>query len=749
MASGPRVLYEFGPFRVDPANHRLLREKQPIAITPKAFEALLILLRRSPHVVSKDELMKELWPDTFVEEANLSQNIFLLRKALGDTPEGSRYIATLPKLGYRFAARVSTVEQNGGDLVIASRTRSQISLEQTEAAPSQVPPVPLSAHPSKWNWKHSTTIAALIAIPVAASIFLAMDYRRFPAGPANALVSEIPAAPNTDFQFGPAYAVAPTLSPDGRQLVFLAQGPKGPPMLWVRPLDSSEARPLEGTEYAATPFWSPDGKFVAFFAEGKLKKVGVSGGPPVDICGAPNGRGGAWSADGTILFTPTSESSLFRVPAGGGTPTPVTTAEEVPQEEGQRWPQFLPDNRHFLFYAASESPELSGATYVGSLDGGKPRLLLSGATNAMYAPPGYLVFARDGRLMAQRFDAASFQLTGDPVQIANPVKSLPTAWRIMVSASQNGILAYVGGAGSNGWQLAWFDASGKQMGTIGGTQFFRSPHLSPDGKEFAVAIGDLPAYKLDIWLFNLASGTRRRLTFDENQIFGPLWSPHGTTLAYFSTRNGKYYLEEKPTDGAGPVQPLIEDNSVEDVPDSWSPDGRYIAFTRSDTRGGAASQIWILPLFGDKKPYPFLNGEYDESEASFSPDGKWLAYVSDESGRGEIYIVPFPKRSGRWQVSTEGGASPHWRRDGKELFYVSPANKLMATQILESRTSLRIVSSRPLFQTTPPESLWAGWRFDVTADGKKFLVVTRSPEHASAQPVTLVANWPALLKQKR
>ena len=749
MGMVAKVLYEFGPFRVDPANRQLLRENEPIAITPKAFEALLILLRHSPQVISKDDLMKELWPDTFVEEANLSQNIFLLRKALGDSPEGSRYIVTLPRFGYRFAASVHTVEQSGGELIIASHTRSQISLEQTGSARSEVWPAPLSAPQNKWNWKYAMGIAALIAIPVAASIFFAMAYRRSTGGPVNAVVSQIPPAPNTAFQYGPAYAVAPALSPDGQRLVFLAKGPQGPPMLWVRSLDSSQARQLEGTEYAATPFWSPDGEYVAFFADGKLKKVAVSGGPPMEICSTPNGRGGAWSADGTILFAPTSEAPLFRVPASGGTPTPVTTADEIPQEGDQRWPQFLPDNRHFLFYAASGSPELSGATYVGSLDGGKPKLLLSGATNAIYAPPGYLLFARDGRLMAQRFDAARLEITGDPVQIANPVRVLPTAWRVMVTASQNGILAYVGGAGSSGWQLAWFDAAGDRMGTIEGTRFSRSPHFSPDGKEFAVAIGDLPANNLDIWLFNLARGTRRRLTFAENEIFSPVWSPDGTKLAYFSTRNGKYSLEEKSTDGSRPSQPLIEDTSLEEVPDSWSPDGRYIAFTRSDTRGESASQIWILPLLGNRKPFPFLNSDSDESEASFSPNGKWLAYVSDESGRREVYIVPFPKPDGRWQVSTEGGEGPRWRRDGKELFYVSPANKLMAVKVLESGEGLSIGSPRALFQTNPPESLWAGWRFDVTADGKRFLVVTRQPEQSSAEPVTLVVNWPALLKQRQ
>jgi len=520
-------------------------------------------------------------------------------------------------------------------------------------------------------------------------------------------------------------------------------------MLWVRSLDLNEARPLEGTENAATPFWSPDGNDLAFFAHGKLKKVAISGGPPVDICGAPNGRGGTWSPDGTILFAPTSESALFRVPANGGKPVAVTTLDEVPQREGQRFPQFLPDSRHFFFYAVSDSPELSGGTYVGSLNGGKPKLLLSGATNAVYAPPGYLLFEQGGALMAQRFNLARLELTGKPIRIANPVRVLPTALHVMASASQNGILAYVAGTAPAGWQLEWFDRSGKGMGSIGGTQFFRVPHLSPDGKKFAVVIGALPAYTSDIWLFDLAQGVPTRLTFDWSLTRGPIWSPDGTRLAFFASRNGKYYLNEMPTNGAGPAQPLIEeDNALENVPTSWSPDGRYIAFTRADMQGGAAAQIWMLPLFGDRKPFPFLNSGSNEFEASFSPNGKWLAYVSDESGRKEVYIVPFPKRSGRWQVSMEGGAHPRWRRDGKELFYLSRTNKLMAVKVQENDDTLAIGSSQTLFQTNPPSSNYAGWIYDVTPDGKKFIVVTRQPAPPGTEPITLVVNWPALLAKQ-
>jgi serine/threonine protein kinase len=636
--------------------------------------------------------------------------------------------------------------QHAGDLKIdLQQVQKDLASGRSVAAMSSSPvnsPVGPPALQTVLPW-------AVAGIFLLAAIIAIVARWRPARAPATAVISQIPTAPNTTFRFDPTYAVAPTLSPDGQRLVFLASGPQGTPMLWVRSLDSNQARPLEGTENAATPFWSPDSDYLAFFAYGKLKKVAVSGGPPVDLCGAPNGRGGTWSPDGTILFAPTSESALFRVPANGGKPVAVTTLDEVPQKEGQRFPQFLPDSRHFLFYAVSDSPELSGGTWVGSLDGGKPKLLLSGAANAVYAPPGYLLFEQGGALMAQRFNLARLELTGEPIRIANPVQVLPTAWLVMASASQNGALAYSAETAANGWQLEWFDRSGKAMGSVGGTQFFRAPHLSPDGKKLAVQIGAMSAsYESDIWLFDLAQGSPTRLTFDPGIKRGALWSPDGMRLAFFSSRNGKYYLNEKPANGTQPSEPLLEETSWEDTPTSWSPDGRYIAFDREAVRGETGTQIWMLPLFGNRKPFPFPEGASNYGGATFSPDGKWVAYESNESGRSEVYIVPFPRQGGRWQVSMEGGFAPRWRRDGRELFYLSLTNKLMAVKIQESGTSLSIGRAQALFQTNPPATQWASWRYDVTADGKRFIVVTRLPAPPSAEPITLVVNWPALLAKQ-
>lgn len=746
----------FGAFEVDLSAGEVRRNGLKQRLSGQPFQVLTILLASAGDVVGRDALRKRLWDgDTFVDfDHSLGVAINTIREALGDSAESPRFIETVRGRGYRF---IAPVRWEDGNVAALSERRMAIS---TSPVGAETPPLHLDGQrpslqpggerpplrPPAWRL---TAPWAIAAISLAALIVVAVRFRRPAPSRAGAIVSQIPPPPNYAFQFGPAYAVAPTLSPDGRRVAFLADSPQGKPILWVRSLDSNEARPLDGTENAATPFWSPDSAYIAFFAYGKLKKVRVSGGPPTNVCEAPNGRGGTWSPDGTILFAPSSESTTYRVSADGGKPTPVTTLGQLPAEGNHRWPQFLPDHRHFLFYAASNSAGVSGGTYVGSLDGRKPRLVLRGDSNAIYAPPGYLLFAQDGALMAQRFDAVRLELSGNPIPVANSVRILPTAWRTMASASQNGILAYTAGTAAAGWQLEWFDRNGKAEGSIAGTHFFKEPNLSPDGEKLGVVIGAMPIMQGNIWVFDLATAALERVTFTASQAYGPIWSPDGTRIVFSSNRTGAYELYEKAANGTGGVRSLTQDNSLQGAPDSWSSDGRYIAYNRPDPQGKTGADIWILPLFGDKKPFPFLNSEANEGGASFSPDGKWLAYVSDESGRNEVYIVPFPKRNGRWQVSTEGGRAPRWRRDGKELFYLSRANKLMAVKIREINTTLAIGSPQALFQTHPPPSLWPGRTFDVTPDGKRFIVVTRLATPAGAEPVTLLVNWTALLNTHR
>jgi eukaryotic-like serine/threonine-protein kinase len=607
-------------------------------------------------------------------------------------------------------------------------------------------------------------VAALFAILLGAALWA--PWRK--EAPAPAIVSEIPPPAKTSFMFDALNGATPELSPDGSRLAFVAGGPDSRPLVWVRSLDSTEALPLEGTDSAMTPFWSPDGRYLGFFADGKLKKVEISGGAPVDLCDAPWGRGGTWAEDGTILFASNINSPIYRVSAGGGTPVPVTTLDPSRHDTSHRWPEFLPDGQHFIFYASSASGNNDG-TYVASLEGGKSELVLKGSSNAIYAL-GYLLFLQGENLMAQRFDSSRFRVVGDPRAIADKVGDLQVARRTLVSASSNGTLGYWTTVVSTGsFELMWFDRNGKQMGSTGSPGalltssttssllppgpalraaagsaggLLTSPRLSPGGKRLAVQVARVGAF--DIWTYDVARGIPTRLTFTQATNALPVWSPDGNIIAFTSNRSGLKQIYEKAANGTGAATLLLKDNA-DDSPGSWSADGRYLAYDRQDPQPKSVSDIWVLPLFGEKKPFPFLISQFNKLDPTFSPDGRWLAYTSDESGRGEVYITPFPKGNGKFEVSTNGGGVPRWGRDGKELFYLAADLKIMAVDILEKGDSIVIGSPQVLFQTNPPPLAFRP--YDVTADGKKFVVTTEMTQ-ASTVPITLVSNWPALLKKQ-
>ena len=575
---------------------------------------------------------------------------------------------------------------------------------------------------------------------LTAGIVSIAAYTRSPQATSAAVVSEITPPANLNFAFTDLNGVVPSLSPDGRELAFAASGKDGSQRIYVRPLDSSVARPLDGTEDGISPFWSPDGRYLAFYAHGKLRKIDVTSGPPLDMCNAPPGRGGSWAPDGTILLAPFA-GGISRVSAEGGTPRPVTHLDTSKGETSHRWPQFLPDGRHFLFYVVANSPENSG-TYVGSIDGGEPKLLMPGASNAIYAAPGYLLFARGGDLMAQKFDAQRLELDGSPVVIGRGVTVVPTNYRTIVSASDNGLLVFwTGATAASVWPVVWFNRSGKEGTTINDTHLNASPRLSPSGRLLAVSVGNSRTNS-DIWIYDLSRGVGTRLTFNPAPDWAPVWSPDGSRIAFASSRTGYADIYIKAANGAGTARVLLGGKG-DDIPLSWSPDGRYLAYGRFDAKKGG-HDIWMLPMFGDRKPFAFRQGPFDEYEAVFSPNGKWLAYSSDESGRYEVYVVPFPEGGGKWQVSTNGGRQPEWRHDGKELFYMAGDNELTAVAVRERQGLLQIGVPRPLFQANVPQG---GTRdYDVAPDGNEFVMITYPTSHGS-QPVRLVVNWPTLLEK--
>ena len=533
-----------------------------------------------------------------------------------------------------------------------------------------------------------------------------------------------------------------TVSPDGLHIVFAATDDSGKHQLWVQQLDSVSAQPLAGTENGSWPFWSPDSRSIAFFADGKLKKIEASGGPAEILCDAPSGRGGTWGPDGTILFNPTVASPLYRASEGGGTPIAATKLDDSRHESSHRWPYFLPDGQNFIFFGRGDQTGI----YAAKLGSSQTKFLLATDSNAVYAPSGYLLFWRDGSLMAQPFDARGLELNGKANSLAEHVLYSAGQSLGVFSVSQNGVLVLQTGEVS-GTQLSWFDRSGKQLSVISaenGVLF--GPRLSPDGNRLAVSVSDFQRRKTDIWLHDLSRGVGTRFTFESKgamRAFYPVWSPDGKHIAFAANRLNHRDLYTKSMSGAGEETTLLEDASNK-YPRSWSRDGRFLAYDREDEKNPYSTQIWILPLSGDRKPFAFLPSSFREDAAEFSPDGQWIAYSSDESGTLQIYVASFPGAQTKSQVSVSGGLEPAWRADGKELFYLDLSGRLMAVDVNATGGKLELSTPRMLFLTHAQSP---GVRpYDVSRSGDRFVFTSTSDVNPS--PVTLVVNWDAELKKK-
>jgi len=523
----------------------------------------------------------------------------------------------------------------------------------------------------------------------------------------------------------------PSISSDGRRLVYTATT-DGKQQLWIRQLDSLTPQLLPGTDKTSYPaFWSPDGRYVAFFSDGKLKKLQLSGGPAQPLADAPNPRGGSWNREGVIVFAPDGTSPLYRLSANGGDRKQLTTLDESRHETSHRWPLFLPDGQHFLYLARSPQRE-NTAIYVGSLDSTEIKRVLSVDSSVAYAPQGYLLFAREGTLMAQSFDVNKLQVTGEEFAVVQHI-SCDLSSLAGFSVSENGVLVYL--TGNPATQLAWFDRSGTQLGTVGLPGAYVSLRLSPDGKRVAVARTDPLAVAPDISLIEMARGVSSKLTSEPSIEDFVVWSPDGSQIAFSSNRDGPMNLYRKLSTGAGKEEGLLKSTQAGHMQD-WSPDGRFLLYRTFGVK--TKSDIWVLPMFGDMKPYPFLETEFDEASAIFSPDGRWVAYVSDEAGTGDVYVRRFQGSGGSWRISTDGGAVPRWRHDGKELFYIS-GGKLMAVDVEASESSFDVGPPRRLFEKTGISN------YDVSKGGQQFLVAV--PVESSPEPITVVLNWTADLKR--
>jgi Tol biopolymer transport system component len=533
-----------------------------------------------------------------------------------------------------------------------------------------------------------------------------------------------------------------TLSPDGRMLAFSAQGADGIQALYVRPLDASTPRLLAGTTGAGMPFWSPDSRNIGFYADGQLKRIAAAGGPAMTLCDVGViARGGTWNKDGVIVFAPGPNDPLQRINEGGGKPTPVTTLDTAHGESSHRWPVFLPDGKHFLFFvrlgALGTSNENNGIQ-VGSLDGSPHKVLLRAQTNAAYAS-GYLLYLRDTTLMAQPFDPDRLAFSGEAVPIVEEIQTEPASGVGVFTASGT-VLAYQTGTEVPGGHLFWRDRAGKQTGVLGDPATYMDVSLSRDRQKLAVSVLDPKVGPPDLWIYDLARGLRSRFTFDPGADRWPVWSPDGTRIAFSSNRRGRFNLYMRSYAGSGVEEPILESDRDKVLCD-WSPDGRHLLFeTRSDPN--TRSDVWALPLDGDRKPFPVLQTAFRELEAVFSPDGRWIAYNSDESGRSEIYVTPFPGPGRKWQVSPSGGLLPRWSRTGKEIFFIGPGERINVAEVTTQGDTFEVGRTQPLFDVRGQRP---GNVYDVTPDGQRFLVNTAS-DQLNAGSVTLVVNWPAALR---
>jgi Tol biopolymer transport system component len=532
------------------------------------------------------------------------------------------------------------------------------------------------------------------------------------------------------------------ISPDGRRLALVASDSTGRSMLWVRPLHSRVAQALGGTEGATYPFWSADSRHIAFLAQNQLKKIDASGGEVVTLCPALFGAPGTWNRDDVILFTPTGNSPLHRVPASSGTPVPATTLDAAIGDVQHSYPFFLPDGRHFLYFVVGTKTgrTVPRGVYVGSLDSkGPDKLILEGGSNAKYAN-GYLVYLRAGGLLAQPFDLDRLEPRGQAVSVVERVQATGGAISDVAGAfsvSQTGELAYQTGSRVR-TQLTWFDRAGTERGKLGDQADYLDVALSPDDSRVAVSVMDPGTGTQDVWIFDVARRLRERFTFEASDDFGANWSrPDGDRIFFSSLRKGSINLYEKRSRGSGSEALLLGDD-LGKFNGSASPDGRFLVYVAG---GGiiGRSDIWVLPLVGDKKPYPFLETVFVESQGQFSPDGRWVAFMSRKSGQSEVYVTSFPGRETEQRISTAGGSLPRWNRHGKEIFYLAPDNMVIATPVNGQGPHFEIGAGRPLFAMHPRLARLDAFPYDVTSDGQRILVNTFVEE--VSPPITLIVNW--------
>jgi Tol biopolymer transport system component len=626
---------------------------------------------------------------------------------------------------------------------------ARIVLEEYQADPvsfEQALPDATASPPSRPVWRQVMPWAMAFAV-IAAMTAVVLTALTGQQSAETAIRFQVPPPEGRGFQLDSTRPGPAVVSPDGRSLAFAAWDTDGQVRIFVRNLDEVQPRVLAGTENAQYPFWAPDSKNLGFFAEGKLKKVSASGGQPLTLCDAPDGKGGSWSPDGVILFAPSASATLQRVSQLGGEPVDVTEFDEQRGDDSHRHPRFLPDGKSFIYLARFPAGAAEGqAVVAATLDGDDEKLIVRSPAAAEYAS-GYLLFLRERTLMAQPFDPDRFELSGEPVPIADEIVLISTGTAQGVfSASQTGVLAVQSGLLSADLVLRWRGRDGQEIEAIGEpARFTDDIRLSPDERTAIVQIRAEEGDNRDLWVVELDRRLRTRFTFGPEGDDSPVFSPDGQTVIWTVTDSRENFaLNRKTIGGAGDGERLDEfDKEV--WPAAWHPGSDVLLLARQEAVAPVNLDLMTWRI-GDDQPQPWLGTEFIEYDGSFSPDGRWLAYGSNESGEFEVYVAPFPGPGRKWQVSVGGGGWPVWRGDGAEIVYNTFSGELKSVAVEERGDGLSFGQPQKLFDFRSMSADGRGWA--VTADGQRFLVVEPA-ESAPPEPVTVIVNWPAAIEAQR
>jgi serine/threonine protein kinase/Tol biopolymer transport system component len=616
------------------------------------------------------------------------------------------------------------------------------SSDRSELAKS----APVRGGTSKRAW--IVAMAALVALAAVSTV--ALRHVRESPEPADSIQFTIAPPASTTFGTAPGGGTGATpqlaVSPNGRLVAFVANGKDGY-RIWVRSMDVLDPRPIAGTENAAFPFWSPDSRQIGFFAGGKLKKVAVAGGPPVVLCDAVAGRGGTWNRENVIVFSPSTNGPLQRVAAAGGAPQPASTLDAAYGESSHRFPWFLPDGRHFLFSGVVGTccpAAKQGRIRIGALGSSEVTTLATADSAAVYAS-GHVLFQRDNTLLATPFDIEALRLSGEAFPVAEQVGAEGSRY-VSFSASVGGTLAYARGTSRAAGRLTWLDRRGRMLGTLGEPATYMSLALSNDERHVAVAIGTFNVENRDIWIVDVATGTPTRFTFGAGTANAPLWTADDKAIVYQANRGGVPGIYMKRVAGTTPEEKILAPPAgtiAAYTPTAWSNDSRYLIYSRAQSTSGS-TDVWALPLTGERKPFAVVESPVTESNAVLSPDGKWLAYQVTEGAQVEAYVQPFPPTGGKFQVSTNGGYNPAWSRDGKELFFTSVDGRLMSAAVNTHGPFLSTAPMPLLPLATALAQGAVGTQYAVTRDGR--FLVNVIEQQVAVSPLNVVVNWLTVAK---